>query len=424
MRDGTSTGRRDRRQARTEAAEGAPSCGSCRWPNPDGYEYTFDHERLWRKNLRDNDGNGQITVGDGVDPNRNYPNHWGYDEEGSSSIPASETYRGPGRHRSPRLGRHRRDCWTGSRFAFQVNYHSNGQWLLYADGWQIGTPTADDPIYYALSGNLDNPAIEDFHPGLSSDVLYVTNGEIHRLRPLADRRAGMDAGALRGLSGLRFRLPRRPRHWCGPSSGGTSRSRDSVAGSAKDPDDPKSVLGIKTKPFYIDSDDPYKRGIPVVQLSFDQVLRRPAEGCGPGQAEPRQGEGEVPHQRRTRYGLPAPMSGDGGQSVRTRPPIYYHQVRGMVRGAQSGRLREGLVQGRRQTQQVVHLRRRLRTPATGSSSWLPRTTQEPRRTRAPGPHYLDYYLDALDGERRRGRCVRRRRRGPGRSRPARRAQPL
>ena len=62
-------------------------------------------------------------------------------------------------------------------FAFQVNWHSNGQWLLYAEGWQTSTPTADDPIYYAMSGNLDDPAIAEFHPGLSSDVLYVTNGE-------------------------------------------------------------------------------------------------------------------------------------------------------------------------------------------------------------------------------------------------------
>ena len=63
--------------------------------NPDGYQYTFEHERLWRKNLRDNNGDGQTQVGDGVDPNRNFPNHWGYDEEGSSSIQSSETYRGP-----------------------------------------------------------------------------------------------------------------------------------------------------------------------------------------------------------------------------------------------------------------------------------------------------------------------------------------
>jgi Zinc carboxypeptidase len=63
--------------------------------NPDGYQYSFDVERLWRKNLRDNNGDGQITTGDGVDPNRNFAEHWGYDNEGSSPDPADETYRGP-----------------------------------------------------------------------------------------------------------------------------------------------------------------------------------------------------------------------------------------------------------------------------------------------------------------------------------------
>ena len=62
--------------------------------NPDGYQYTFEHERLWRKNLRDNDGDGQITAADGVDPNRNFDEHWGYDNEGSSPDPSDETYRG------------------------------------------------------------------------------------------------------------------------------------------------------------------------------------------------------------------------------------------------------------------------------------------------------------------------------------------
>ncbi len=53
--------------------------------NPDGYDYTFEPgQRLWRKNLRDNNGDGQITPGDGVDLNRNYPTKWGYDNEGSS----------------------------------------------------------------------------------------------------------------------------------------------------------------------------------------------------------------------------------------------------------------------------------------------------------------------------------------------------
>ena len=66
--------------------------------NPDGYDYTFtEGQRLWRKNLRDNNGDGQIEPGDGVDLNRNFAYKWGYDNEGSSPDPTSETYRGPRR---------------------------------------------------------------------------------------------------------------------------------------------------------------------------------------------------------------------------------------------------------------------------------------------------------------------------------------
>ena len=57
--------------------------------NPDGYDYTFtEGNRLWRKNLRDNNGDGQITVGDGVDLNRNFAEKWGYDNEGSADLPS------------------------------------------------------------------------------------------------------------------------------------------------------------------------------------------------------------------------------------------------------------------------------------------------------------------------------------------------
>ena len=46
--------------------------------NPDGYDYTFtDDNRLWRKNLHDNDGDQTNTGNDGVDLNRNYATKWG-----------------------------------------------------------------------------------------------------------------------------------------------------------------------------------------------------------------------------------------------------------------------------------------------------------------------------------------------------------
>ena len=46
--------------------------------NPDGYDHSFTPgNRLWRKNLRDNNGDGQITDVDGVDPNRNFANEVG-----------------------------------------------------------------------------------------------------------------------------------------------------------------------------------------------------------------------------------------------------------------------------------------------------------------------------------------------------------
>jgi murein tripeptide amidase MpaA len=73
--------------------------------NPDGYQYTFDTERLWRKNLRDNNNDGQITAGDGVDPNRNFAEHWGYDNEGSSPIRQTRPIAAP---LPPRSRRHAR----------------------------------------------------------------------------------------------------------------------------------------------------------------------------------------------------------------------------------------------------------------------------------------------------------------------------
>ncbi|MGW6742911.1 M14 family zinc carboxypeptidase [Streptomyces sp. NPDC055025] len=145
--------------------------------NPDGYDYTFssDSARLWRKNLRDVDGDGKIAPGDGVDLNRNFSYKWGYDDEGSSPQPANETYRGAGPNSEPEtqaIDRFERRI----DFDYGINYHSAAELLLYGVGWQVATPTPDDVLYKALAGTPENSAIPGYYPQVSSE-LYTTNGE-------------------------------------------------------------------------------------------------------------------------------------------------------------------------------------------------------------------------------------------------------
>ena len=144
--------------------------------NPDGYERTFTAgNRLWRKNTRDNDGDGTISASDGVDINRNLPDHWGFTPEGSSDIPADQSYRGRAAASEPET-QALMALAERLRFRFIVNYHSFGRLLLYPIGWQEQTPTADQAIYEALAGTPINPAIPGYTPELSA-ALYSTNGE-------------------------------------------------------------------------------------------------------------------------------------------------------------------------------------------------------------------------------------------------------
>ncbi|HIE70343.1 MAG TPA: hypothetical protein EYP98_09245 [Planctomycetes bacterium] len=64
--------------------------------NPDGLEYTWNSNNLWRKNRRDN-GDGTV----GVDMNRNYPFFWS--QCGSSSNTSSNTYHGTGPASEPEI---------------------------------------------------------------------------------------------------------------------------------------------------------------------------------------------------------------------------------------------------------------------------------------------------------------------------------
>lgn len=176
--------------------------------NPDGYEYTFTNERLWRKNLRDNDGDGVITHADGVDLNRNFASHWGYDDEGSSGIPSDSTYRGTAPNSEPEtqaLVKFMRK----KKFKFAISYHSYGNLILYPWGWQFRTPSFDDPIFVAQAGTDDNPAIfdtlrdEGYDPGVAAD-LYIHNGNF---TAWSYYEAGVPSHTLEFTDGHDFRFP-------------------------------------------------------------------------------------------------------------------------------------------------------------------------------------------------------------------------
>jgi hypothetical protein len=359
--------------------------------NPDGYQYTFDHERLWRKNLRDNNGDGITQVGDGVDPNRNFPSHWGYDNEGSSDIPSSETYRGPAPASEPET-RAGMKLFETAKAEFMVNYHSNGRWLLYNDGWQIGTPTADDPIYYALSGNLDEPAIDDFHPGLSSDVLYITNGEIDGYAQETTGTLAWTPELSPGCPGCGFVFPD-DEQLVEEEFQRNLPFAESVAESATDPDDPKSVLGIKTKPFQLDTEDAYKSGLPAVNLSFTKSYGDPQ----PVAVLAKRSLGEVTVKWKVNGG--PTQSGTttewkGGEKFGM-TSTHYRQVRGTVTGTDPGDSVEVWFEGGGEASEsftydaVSESGNRVLVVAaedyTGASP-----------NQAPGPHYLDHYLEALE----------------------------
>ena len=92
--------------------------------NPDGYNYVFTGNNLWRKNRR------VFPTGVGVDQNRNYAQAWATSCSGSTSV-ASETYKGPSA--ASEAETRTIMAWSETeRFAKVIDYHSYGREVLYA----------------------------------------------------------------------------------------------------------------------------------------------------------------------------------------------------------------------------------------------------------------------------------------------------
>jgi murein tripeptide amidase MpaA len=293
--------------------------------NPDGHEYTFTPgNRLWRKNMADNDHDGVLgEPNDGVDPNRNFATNWGLDEEGASNDPSAETYRGPSPDSEPET-KAMKKLWDRVDFAFQKNDHTAAELLLWPNGFQKFTPTPDNAIFEALAGTDHNSAIQDdeesFDPDLSSE-LYITNGDAlddaYRHGILGFTPEGTES-RVPGVTGFEFEDDEQEvqeeflRH--------LKFSLD-LAESAAKPEDPESHLGNETQDFYVDS--------------FDVSYGDPQ----PVQATVKRSLGPVFLHYRINGGRELKTTVKefrGGERYYKDRGVYYRTVRGVVEGTRPG----------------------------------------------------------------------------------------
>ncbi len=153
----------------------------CPTYNPDGHEYVFSGEScqnyndpmLWRKNKRDNNDNGQFdSYGDGVDLNRNFGYLWGYDDNGSSPDPNSETYRGTSAFSEPE-SQAIRDFVINHNFIITLSFHSYSQLWLYPWGYEHAF-TPDHDIFVAMADSC--VFYNHYAPEIGAD-LYPVNGD-------------------------------------------------------------------------------------------------------------------------------------------------------------------------------------------------------------------------------------------------------
>jgi len=143
--------------------------------NPDGYAYSRDHNRMWRKTRSDNGG---IFGCKGADANRNYGHHW--NEGGSSNDRCSDTYHGPAAwsevenvHVSNYIMTRQKD-WI-----FYNSIHSYSQLVLLPWGYTNTLPDDyNEMLEIALRGEAALEAVhgKTYDVGCIPCMLYIASG--------------------------------------------------------------------------------------------------------------------------------------------------------------------------------------------------------------------------------------------------------
>ncbi len=137
--------------------------------NPDGHVHVETVDVWWRKNRRLNADSSY-----GVDLNRNFSYHWGYDDFGSSPVPFDETFRGLSAFSEPE-SRTIRDLVCSHRFISAIFYHSYGRsWLFPWSSEYRETP--HHALFLEMSRHMTKA--NDYIIGnVSTGAIYIVNGD-------------------------------------------------------------------------------------------------------------------------------------------------------------------------------------------------------------------------------------------------------
>jgi len=142
--------------------------------NPDGYEYTFNEDRLWRKSRSRHNG----ASCPGVDLNRNFDFHWG--EAGTNDDPCRNTYPGPFPFSEPEANNTANYLFNNrQRIRAYLTFHSYSQLWLTPYGY-----TEDLPSDYEELEDLGTRAAvalaqlygTEYEVGAPSHILYSNSG--------------------------------------------------------------------------------------------------------------------------------------------------------------------------------------------------------------------------------------------------------
>ena len=233
---------------------------------------------------------------------------------------------------------------------FQKNDHTAAELLLYPQGFQQDTPSADHEIFTALAGDPFKPGIQGFLPELSAG-LYITNGDF------TDWAYNTQDDALLHPGGHRGRGPGRVR---------VRVPRLAAAGPAGVPAPPPvrarpREVGATTRRTRTRTSTTRRTTSPSTRSRSPTAIPQPVG------AVVKRELGKVKMRFQVNGGKAktvATAEYEGGERYYKDPGVFYHRVRGVRLGHQARRRGRGVVHGRRQEVEALHLRGRGRERAT------------------------------------------------------------